>query len=456
MKSEKVNGFTLIELLAVIVILAIILVIAVPKILNVIEETKKDSLKNTAQLIADSAEKEKISNELLEKDDDITCKRVAKITDEDYASCKITFDEEGNAKVSIIGKGKFDGLAVIDGTKMSSDVIELELPEYGVGETYIENLYNDEVLRNVNNLKKDNTVDENIRYYGSNPNNYVRFNNELWRIIGVFGENIKLVRSEKLGNLSWDSSESTINSGYGINQWGESTDTNGNSYAGSDLQVYLNNMYYGGVEVMCYKTSNNTTITCPTKMLDEISKSLIDNHTWNTGAINLNDSTIVNLQSYEMNTVPFYNAERGTVNGKICSSGNYCNNDVVTRTTTWTGYVGLPYPTDYSYASSESVCETNMNAGNINIQKQIYNMTCKKNNWMHHGSTMQEGSWTLSTVAHPNRAFGIWFIYGGGLVGDERASLPLMVFPSVYLKSKVKIESGNGTSSNPYILKLGN
>ena len=65
MKSEKVNGFTLIELLAVIVILAIILVIAVPKILNVIEETKKDSLKNTAQLIADSAEKEKISNELL-------------------------------------------------------------------------------------------------------------------------------------------------------------------------------------------------------------------------------------------------------------------------------------------------------------------------------------------------------------------------------------------------------
>ena len=322
--------------------------------------------------------------------------------------------------------------------------------------TYITNLYEDSITRTSNGLKKDNTPDQNIRYYGSDPNNYVRFNNELWRIIGVFGENIKLVRSEKLGNLSWDSSESTINSGYGINQWGESTDTNGNSYAGSDLQVYLNDMYYGGVEVMCYKTSNNTTITCPTKMLDEISKSLIDNHTWNTGAINLNDSTIVNLQSYEMNTVPFYNAERGTVNGKICSSGNYCNNDVVTRTTTWTGYVGLPYPTDYSYASSESVCETNMNAGNINIQKQIYNMTCKKNNWMHHGSTMQEGSWTLSTVAHPNRAFGIWFIYGGGLVGDERASLPLMVFPSVYLKSNVLIESGTGTSSNPYILKLGN
>ena len=52
MKSEKVNGFTLIELLAVIVILAIILVIAIPKILNVIEETKKDSLKKTKLQIA--------------------------------------------------------------------------------------------------------------------------------------------------------------------------------------------------------------------------------------------------------------------------------------------------------------------------------------------------------------------------------------------------------------------
>ena len=35
-------------------------------------------------------------------------------------------------------------------------------------------------------LKFDNTVDNNLRYIGANPNNYVSFNNELWRIIGVF------------------------------------------------------------------------------------------------------------------------------------------------------------------------------------------------------------------------------------------------------------------------------
>ena len=429
---KKKNAFTLIELLAVIVILAVILVIAIPRILDVIETSKKDSFKNSAQLIADTAEKKKVSDKLLGKDEEITCKDVAKINDEDYASCKITFDSDGNAKVSITGKGKFDGLKITNGTKENAEVKEITKPTYGMKATeYITNLleYDGE------GLKIDNTSDQNIRYHGSNPNNYVSFNNELWRIIGVFGDNVKLVRKDSLGELSWDSSESSVNNGWGVNEWSQSA-----------LKNYLNTMYYGGTSVTCYNGQNNQTTTCPTNTLDNNAKTLIDNYTWNTGAVET---------TKKADTLALYNAERGSVNGKICSSGTGCN-DTVTRTTTWTGYVGLPYPTDYSYASSESVCETNMNAGNINIQKQIYNMTCKKNNWMHHGSTMQEGSWTLSTVAHPNRAFGIWFIYGGGLVGDERASLPLMVFPSVYLKNKVKIESGNGTSSNPYILKLGN
>ena len=53
---------------------------------------------------------------------------------------------------------------------------------------YIENLYNDDEARTKNGLKKDNTSDKNIRYEGSNPNNYVKFNDELWRVIGAFGD----------------------------------------------------------------------------------------------------------------------------------------------------------------------------------------------------------------------------------------------------------------------------
>ena len=119
---KKRNAFTLIELLAVIVILAVILVIAIPRILDVIDVSKKDSFKTSAQLIADSAEKKYVTNKLNNIDEVITCENVTKLSKEDYESCKITFDNEGNAKVNIIGKGKFKDLAICNGTKTSVEL----------------------------------------------------------------------------------------------------------------------------------------------------------------------------------------------------------------------------------------------------------------------------------------------------------------------------------------------
>ena len=86
-------------------------------------------------------------------------------------------------------------------------------------------------------------------------------------------------------------------------------------------------------------------------------------------------------------------------------------------------------------------------------------MTCKNNNWMHHGSEMYEGMWMLS----PSVIF-IGSSYVCGVLGDGRvigrgdvitddACYPYSVFPSVYLNTEVKITSGSGTSSDPYILK---
>ena len=418
---KKRNAFTLIELLAVIVILAVILVISIPRILDVIETSKKDSFKNAAQLIADSAEKKKVSDKLLGKDEEITCKDVAKINDEDYASCTISFDESGVAKVSIVGRGKFDGLKITNGTKENAEVKEITKPTYGMKATeYITNLleYDGE------GLKIDNTSDQNIRYYGSDPNNYVRFNNELWRIIGVFGNNVKLIRSEKLGDLSWDSSEKSVNYGLGVNEWSQ-----------SDLQVYLNTMYYGGTTVTCFGDWNNTTTTCPTGTIDETSKSLIDYHIWNTGAIESTKRT---------DTLAFYSAERGT-KGKICSSGNNCN-DTVTRKTEWTGYIGLPYVTDWAYASSESVCETNMQTKD---DSNVY--ICKNNNWMQRNTL----AWYLSPGASGLFANSAWYVGGGGYADHGNAATSDAVVPSIYLKSNVLIESGTGTSSDPYILKAG-
>ena len=424
---KKKNAFTLIELLAVIVILAVILVISIPRILDVIETSKKDSFKNSAQLIADSAEKKKVSDKLLGKDEEITCKDVAKINDEDYASCKISFDNDGIAKVSITGRGKFDGLKITNGTKENAEVKEITKPTYGMKATeYITNLLEYDGV----GLKKDNTSDQNIRYYGANPNNYVRFNNELWRIIGVFGDNVKLVRKDSLGELSWDSSASSVNNGWGVNEWSTSA-----------LKNYLNTMYYGGTSVTCYNGQNKKEVTCPTNKLDNTSKSLIDNHTWNIGAPNYNKLYDSTTKSYD--TIEFYKAERGNETGKICNGGDGCN-DTVERTTTWTGYIALPYITDYAYASSENDCNTKID------QSSTYK--CKNNNWMHYGLT----TWMLSPSARSDDvAYSVWIVNGVGFAGGGSVLSHYSVFPTIYLKSNILIESGTGTSSNPYILKAG-
>ena len=426
---KKKNAFTLIELLAVIVILAVILVIAIPRILDVIETSKKDSIKSSARMIINSAEKKNMIDKVNGSTEEVTCDNSVKLSKEDYESCKITIDEEGKATINLVGKGKFDGYKCI-GTNDNlacGQVESITLPLNG--KEYIEKLYNNELSRIENGLKKDNTEDQNIRYYGSNPNNYVRFNNELWRIIGVFGNNVKLVRSEKLGNLSWDSSEESINGGYGVNEWSQ-----------SDLKNYLNTMYYGGTSVTCYGGSKNSTTTCPTNTIDETSKALIDNHIWNTGAPN--DSTLYDSTTNSYDTVEFYKAERGNETGKICSSGTYCN-DTVTRATEWTGYIALPYITDYAYASSENDCNTKID--NSSPYK------CKNNNWMFKNTWY----WTISPYAISGNAFFVWVVIGDGSAYYDSASNSNGVAPAIYLKSNVLIESGNGREDTPYTLKAG-
>ena len=121
MKKNK-SGFTLIELLAVIVILAVILVISIPRILDVIDESKLDSFKTSAQLIADSAEKKYVTNKLNNIDEVITCENVTKLSKEDYEYCFVKIDNEGKAKVTIEGKGKFKDLAICNGTKTSVEL----------------------------------------------------------------------------------------------------------------------------------------------------------------------------------------------------------------------------------------------------------------------------------------------------------------------------------------------
>ena len=63
-------------------------------------------------------------------------------------------------------------------------------------------------------LAYDGTTDNNLRYVGSNPCNYVTFNGEKagWRIIGILntpeGQRMKLIRTNSIGSYSWDNKAS--------------------------------------------------------------------------------------------------------------------------------------------------------------------------------------------------------------------------------------------------------
>ncbi len=183
----------------------------------------------------------------------------------------------------------------------------------------------------------------NTRYIGANPNNYISFDGDIWRVIGVMKnvddgtgnkeDRVKIIRANSIGSYSWDTSDSSVNGGYGVNEWSQ-----------SDLMKLLNpgyesesvggSLYWHNKSGHCYKGNNNSNVDCDftnTGMKEKL-KNMIGNAVWNTGA-SRTDSQIASK---------WYTEERGTRNGKICTSGDYCN-DAVERTITWTGQLGLMY-----------------------------------------------------------------------------------------------------------------
>lgn len=417
---KKKNGFTLVELVAILAVLGVIAILVLPGVKSNINNKKEKQYNNIVNVIENAAKSyyyqtssgTKITLEELANnkyiDPDITNPK----TNEKMTGCVIVSKDNGYNTFKYIDESSCEKL----------------LPGYGKGTKYIKELYKNETERTKNGLKKDNTSDANIRYEGSNPNNYVKFNDELWRIIGVFGDNIKLIRNEALGDLSWDSSESSINRGLGVNEWSR-----------SDLKEYLNTMYYGGSAVTCYNEANNTTTTCPAASLNEPAKTMIDDHTWNTGAIEYATRT---------DTIAFYNAERGSLTGKKCTDGVGCN-DTVTRTTSWTGYVALPYTTDWAYASSKVECQTNLQTASDD-SSSYFKYICTQSNWMWHSDHLF--MWMLSPAVRSSEALAVWYACNNGFVNDMGAYSAFSVFPTIYLKSDIKIVGGTGIKADPYIL----
>ncbi len=296
-------------------------------------------------------------------------------------------------------------------------------------------------------LKNDNTSDYNLRYVGANPNNYVNFNNELWRIIGVmnsiddgfgnFESKLKLVRNESIGEFSYDSSSSLENGGYGVNSWNHA-DIMKLLNSGYENESIGGSLYWNSLSGSCYGGTRETTKNCDfTNIgLQESSKSMISNAVWNVGS----NGTVYwdNITSSK-----FYELERGDVTGKICTSGTFCT-DTVSRSTTWLGKIGLLYPSDYGFATSIDSCLDKKMASWSNFSD------CFSNDWLHHSNKQ----WSITPRAgdvYANDAF--YLDNEGNMSYGSTAAHLLNIYPTFYLSSSVKIIGGSGTQNNPFQLQ---
>ena len=302
------------------------------------------------------------------------------------------------------------------------------------------NLYNDGSSINIVNIGGDTSnpqvklnsnqgimLDNNgdYRYYGANPNNYVEFNNETWRIIGVFNNvddgtgrketRLKIIRDESIGNYSWDSSPNSINSGKGVNDWSK-----------ADLMTELNNLYYNSKSGNCYNDQNNVSTACnfTNTGLGNTARTMIDDAIYYLGGI----------PSANLYVDDFYNYERGTTVYNCSTNDGACP-----RATTWTGKIGIIYSSDYLYSTDLSICKENGYGSDI--------PSCYNNNWMF----IPGHQWTMSPSI--TSSYYVYLNNTSGHVNADNASYPLSVRPVLYLKSNIIITGGSGTSSNPYILR---
>ena len=276
--------------------------------------------------------------------------------------------------------------------------------------------------------------DNSYRYSGADPNNYVCFGtnttpcptDNLYRMIGVFGDQVKLVK--------YDYANSNL------------LGTNGD-YSGTGTYLKSNySTYKGSLTTINRYYWNDSTST----------------NTWSESLLNktnLNTNFITNIGTEWANKIATTTWKvGGNTDANIYSktpSVAYQNevvNPVTTNTTDntteYTAKIGLMYVSDYGFAADPSAWTTTLDNYDSSSVTAV--------NWMYLGLY----EWTISRrAAVSNSAF---FVANGGFVHFNdvyhndllpgRVSDGFGVRPSFNLESSITYVSGDGTQDSPIII----
>ncbi len=252
--------------------------------------------------------------------------------------------------------------------------------------------------------------DNSYKYAGANPNNYVCFGSDaatcpsenLYRIIGVFGNQVKLIMAD------YPTSSQT---------------GTGGAYSTTYTNSGWSTNYYKGDQ----------------------SLSSVGTYSWNpsgTSAWSTSTLAITNLNSVFLNNISSTwqeNIADATwyVNGYSTSSATPATWQAAESTgTTWIGKIGLMYVSDYGFAASPSYWTTNMSSYNSAVNS----------NWIYMGLN----EWSISKNSNSNYNDYIFSINSSGTVGYFYARSNNSIRPCFYLTTDVTYASGDGSINNPF------
>ncbi len=261
---------------------------------------------------------------------------------------------------------------------------------------------NEELLSTVVNNKA--TRNENgKRYEGKNPNNYIWFNDELWRIIGnipvcltsgcsTTENRVKIIRNDSIGAIK-----------YGRNS----------TWMGSNIQKLLNTCYLGkesSCDSYCYSFSTSVKGTCDYSA----------------------DGIVVTDYYGKMVEDVYFNVGVGDSTYK--SAANYYTQEIATHATS-TSKIGLMYASDWGYAIEGF-------NGVLGSSGSPQNSSDK--NWLFSNGN----EWTMNAYSSSNPLL----VGTSGFLYDDSASFGYAARPVLYLKSNVYVvsETGTGTKVDPY------
>ena len=261
----------------------------------------------------------------------------------------------------------------------------------------------------------NSAADNSYRYSGANPNNYVCFgsnastcpSDNLYRIIGVFGNEVKLIKAD-YPTISQTGTGGAYIKTY--EEWGMNSTYKG-SVDGSQIGVY----YWNPSGSNTWSSSSLVTTNLNTTYLNSLGSTWsnkIANHSWKVGGMSSSNGT---------------NTPRTAYNYEVGSNSS---------STTWSGKIGLMYVSDYGFAAGNSNWGTNLIS---------YDSTAvRNNNWMYMGAT----EWTIfRSLDYSSLAF---IVNHTGNVNQGGVHLSYgAVRPVFYLNSSTEYSSGSGTESDP-------